>query len=159
MRLVCRDDVSGIILNTHSNGTVIGLDAIQDLPLFADRQIRAIITAGSPLRKYVDLFSWGTYIGLTPIIDRWWNFYDKQDFVADQLNGVYRGFDPVREVITPMPINDILVDNMANSSACSLQAHNYWDNEKEFIHQFAGLLRDVAVGGAGVDDGTVLAGS
>ncbi len=68
MRLACRDDVSGIILNTHSNGTVIGLDVVQELPPFATEKIRAIITAGSPIRKYVDLFSWGQNLAVMPKI-------------------------------------------------------------------------------------------
>jgi hypothetical protein len=159
MRLVCRDDVSGIILNTHSNGTVIGLDAVEGLPLFADRQIRAFITAGSPLLKYVDLFSWGTYIGLTPVIDRWWNFQDKEDFVADPLNGLYHGFDPVHETIVAMSINDIPVNNVENSPPGGLRAHNYWDNTKEFIPKVVSLLNDVVAAEDATANKAVPAGS
>lgn len=183
MRLACRDDVSSIILNTHSNGTVIGLDVVQELPPFATEKIRAIITAGSPIRKYVDFFSWGQNLAVMPKIERWWNFWDEKDFVADplrpsaswrrgtnptleienlppeQLVGIYQSLDPIKGEITPMLIEDKLVHNIPKSPPGGLQAHDYWDNIEDFIQPVARLLRDVAAGGAGVDDGTVLAGN
>jgi len=165
LRLACRDDVSGIILNTHSNGTVIGLDVVAELPPFASEKIRAVITAGSPIRKYVDLFSWGKHLAVIPKIGRWWNFWDEKDIVADplrpyakwmrgkdpapgqlppeQLVGIYQALDPTNGQITPMPIQDILVDNITNSLPGGMQAHNYWDNTKDFIAPVARLLKDV----------------
>lgn len=160
LRLAAREDVSGIVLNTHSNGTIIGLDVVQELPPFAAEKIRAIITAGSPIRKYVDIFDWGKHIPTVPKIERWWNFWDEKDIVADpllpaadwkrgekltpdQLVGIYQALDPIKGEITPMLINDIQVDNIANSPVGGLRAHNYWDNTKEFIPQVAKLLRDV----------------
>ncbi len=177
-------DVPGIILNTHSNGTVIGLDVVQELPPFATEKIRAIITAGSPIRKYVDFFSWGQNLAVMPKIERWWNFWDEKDFVADplrpyagwkrgenptleieklppeQLVGIYQSLDPTKGKITPMLIEDILVRNIPKSPSGGLQAHNYWDNTEDFIQPIAGLMRDMAAGGgAGVADATVLAGN
>jgi hypothetical protein len=160
LRLAARDDVSAIVLNTHSNGTIVGLDIIQELPPFAAGKIRAFVTAGSPIRKYVDLFAWGKHIFTTPKVERWWNFWDEKDIVADpllpaadwnrsekpkldQLVGIYQALDPLKGEITPMLINDIQIDNIANSPVGGLQAHNYWDNTKEFIPQVAKLLRDV----------------
>ncbi len=160
LRLAARKDISGIVLNTHSNGTIVGLDVVQELPPFAAEKIRAIITAGSPIRKYVDLFGWGKHIHTVPKIERWWNFWDEKDIVADpllpdanwkrgeklvpeQLVGIYQALDPVKGEVTPMLINDIQVDNIANSPVGGLQAHNYWDNSKEFIPQVAKLLKDV----------------
>jgi hypothetical protein len=159
-RLTAREDVSGIVLNTHSNGTVIGLDVVQELPPHAAEKIRAFITAGSPMRKYIDLFEWGNKLALVPLIERWWNFYDAKDIVADpllpdsswirgteptadQLVGIYQAFDPVKGEIMPMHIEDILVHNVPHSPPGALQAHDYWDNTAEFIPKVAELLRDV----------------
>jgi hypothetical protein len=160
LRLTLREDVAGIVLNTHSNGTIVGLDIIQELPPLAARKIRAFITAGSPIRKYVDLFDWGKHLATIPKVERWWNFWDAKDIVADpllpsadclrgnqptskQLVGIYQALDSNTGEVSPMLIKDILVDNMANSPAGGLQAHNYWDNTKEFIPQVAKLLRDI----------------
>ncbi len=167
MRLACRDDVSGIILNTHSNGTVIGLDVVAELPPFATEKIRAVITAGSPIRKYVDFFAWGQHLAVMPKIERWWNFWDEKDFVADplrpyagwkrggnptleieqlsaeQLVGIYQSLDPMTGQITPTLIKDILIDNIVNSPPGGLRAHNYWDNMVDFIPKVVGLLNEV----------------
>jgi hypothetical protein len=163
LRLASRDDVAGIILNTHSNGTLIGLDVVQELPPLAAKKIRAIITAGSPIRKYVDLFTWGEYLALepkiTPWLEQWWNFYDERDIVADQLrpwagwkrgmeptekqlNGIYQAASPGGEII-PVLIKDIQVNNVKNSPVGGIPAHNYWDNTEEFIPQVAELVRNV----------------
>jgi hypothetical protein len=163
LRLALRDDVSGIILNTHSNGTLIGLDVVQELPPLAAKKIRAIITAGSPIRKYVDLFTWGEYLALehtmAPWLEQWWNFYDERDIVADQLlpwagwkrgteptekqlNGIYQVTDPSGETFQIL-INDVPVDNVKNSSVGGIPAHNYWDNTKEFIPKVAEIVRNV----------------
>ncbi len=163
LRLALRDDVSAIILNTHSNGTLIGLDVVQELPPLAAKKIRAIITAGSPIRKYVDLFTWGEYLALehmmAPWLAQWWNFYDERDIVADrllpsagwkrgteptekQLMGIYQTADPGGEIIQIL-INDIPVNNVKNSPGGGIPAHNYWDNTEEFIPQFAEIVRNV----------------
>jgi hypothetical protein len=163
LRLALRDDVSGIILDTHSNGTLIGLDVVQELSPLAAKKIRAIITAGSPIRKYVDLFTWGEYLALepemAPWLDQWWNFYDERDIVADQLHpcagwkrgtqptekqlmGIYQVTDPGGEII-PILIKDKLVNNRANNVGGGIPAHNYWDNTKEFIPQVAEIVRNV----------------
>jgi hypothetical protein len=163
LRLALRDDVSAIILNTHSNGTLIGLDVLQELPPPAAKKIRAIITAGSPIRKYVDLFAWGEYLALepelTPWVEQWWNFYDERDIVAnrllpwagwkeetepppEQLIGLYQAANPGGEII-PILIKDKLVNNVKNSPGGGIPAHNYWDNTQEFIPQVAELVRNV----------------
>jgi hypothetical protein len=159
-RLTARKDVAGIVLNTHSNGTVIGLDVVQDLPPYAAEKIRAIITAGSPIRKYIDLFEWGNRVALVPQVGRWWNFYDARDIVADpllpdaswlrgteptaeQLVGIYKAFDPNKGEIVPMHIEDILVHNVPHSPPGALQWHDYWDNTIEFIPKVADLLKEI----------------
>ena len=164
LRLALRDDVTGIVLNTHSNGTLIGIDVVQELPPIAAGKIRAIITAGSPIRKYVDLFAWGKHLAVRPTIDhwvgQWWNFYDEKDIVADRLLpraawrrgkeptkedliGIYQALDLSTGDIDHILINDQLVHNIPNSPAGGMQAHNYWDNTEEFIPQVAKILRDV----------------
>lgn len=164
LRLALRDDVKGIVLNTHSNGTVIGIDVVQELPPIAAGKIRAIITAGSPIRKYVDLFAWGKHLAVRPKIDQWvgqwWNFYDEKDIVADQLLpyaawrrgaklteeeliGIYQALDLSTGDIDHILIKDKQVHNIPNSPAGGMQAHNYWDNTAEFIPQVAKILRNV----------------
>ncbi len=164
LRLALRDDVKGIVLNTHSNGTLIGIDAVQELPPIAAGKIRAIITAGSPIRKYVDLFAWGKHLAVRPTIDQWvgqwWNFYDEKDIVADrllpcaawrrgiepteeELIGIYQALDLSTGDIDHIPIKDNRVYNIPNSPVGGMQAHNYWDNTEEFIPQVAKILRDV----------------
>ncbi len=88
------------MLNTHSNGTVIGFDVVQELPPYAAEKIRAVITAGSPRRKYIDLFEWGNRVALVPLLERWWNFYDAKDIVADPLlpdASWIRGMEPTAD--------------------------------------------------------------
>lgn len=105
-RILYRDDVEGVVINSHSNGTVMAFDLISTLsPTMAPR-VRALITAGSPLRKYVDFIDWGTdarnffwaptgaavapaggaAAAAWPAGVHWWtNFWDQDDPVADPL--------------------------------------------------------------------------
>src|SRR5437016_13872047 len=62
LRLACRDDVDGIVLNTHSNGTVVAIDVLRTLPPFAARKVLALVTAASPLRKYIDFVTCGQHL-------------------------------------------------------------------------------------------------
>lgn len=161
-RLARNPDITSIVLNTHSQGTVLGFDV---LARFAPEKVRALVTAGSPLRKYVDLFSWGDRVGLIRDLVasdrqpswRWLNVYDPLDPVADPLRDprwrpgdpapaptaptLFRLDDPDKplDVTTDCPVTDLIVDNVANSGG-SLSAHNYWDNASEFIPELARLL-------------------
>src|SRR5258708_17036429 len=56
-RLAARPDVSTIVLNTHSNGTVMGFDFLRDASGAIAYRGGRLVSTGSPLRKYVDLFS------------------------------------------------------------------------------------------------------
>lgn len=157
LRLACRSDVAGIVINAHSNGTVIALDTLHRMPPFAARKIRLLITAGSPLRKYTDFFNWGQYLAMVPRLTQWLNFLDPKDPVADPLapdaswvsgtplqpeimTGLYKGLDPNTGEIYHIPIRDITVNNLKHSPAGGLQAHNYWDNEAEFVDMLAHIL-------------------
>jgi hypothetical protein len=160
MRLAGRDDVEGIIINSHSNGTIVALDILRDLPPFAARKVLGLITAGSPLRKYTDFFTWGENMSTIPKIEQWVNFLDPRDPVADPLafdslwkrgmpepahpTGLYKALDPVSGQISPMTIDDREVDNLKNSSGGGLQAHNYWDNKAQFVQPVSTILKELA---------------
>lgn len=166
-----RDDVAGIVVNGHSQGTVLTWDVLCRLPFSSwQRQgtskLRHYVTSGSPIRKYVDLFSWGEQVGqlstvLTgaPGAPGWTNFFDAHDPVADPLDaatawrpGQDRSVRPEGDVgllvaLNPdggasrhVAIRDTQVDNLANSEGGGLQAHDYWNNQTEVIEPLAGIL-------------------
>jgi hypothetical protein len=159
LALAARGDVAAFVVNAHSQGTVICWDVLCRLPLFSEPalrgRLRAFVTAGSPIRKYVDLFAWGELVGemaaLEPASFSWRNFWDPHDPVADPLDppaswrpgtppsepgereGLLLARDPAGGEARHMPISDTAVDNVHNSSGGGLQAHDYWNNLKEFI--------------------------
>jgi hypothetical protein len=99
LALLSRDDVDTIVLNTHSQGTVLCWDVLCRLPFstwvqhhdpYATR-IPHFVTAGSPIRKYVRMFAWGNQVGeLSSVLPSgamaWSNFCDPRDPVADPLS-------------------------------------------------------------------------
>ncbi|MBV9315136.1 MAG: hypothetical protein JO100_15715 [Pseudonocardia sp.] len=160
-RLSHRDDVDVIVLNTHSQGTVLAFDV---LSRNAPNKVRALVTAGSPLRKYVDLFAWGTDAGQMGQLDpgfRWLNVYDERDPVADPLappstwrlgEPIPTGEDTLFHFVKDRrdldekhncPTRDHVVDNLTYSLGGGLRAHNYWDNDKQFIPLLSGLMQSV----------------
>jgi hypothetical protein len=161
LRLASRDDVEGIVINSHSNGTVVALDVLRDLPPFAAKKVLGFVTAGSPLRKYSDFFNWGQHMSTIPRIEKWLNFLDPKDPVADPLapdaswkrgkpqtkkilTGLYKALDPNTGEVFPMKIDDREVDNLTHSIGGGLQAHNYWDNEPQFVKPLGDLLCEFA---------------
>jgi len=162
LRLAYRPDVDAIVVNSHSQGTVVSFDVLRDFPPVARYKIKAFVTAGSPLRKYTDLFQWGREVGCLYGMGQWSNFWDTRDPVADSLNapddwqpgqpadrtpdqqGLFQAVDPDSGNLLPYWIDETLVDNLANSSGGGLQAHNYWDNRQQFVVPFAQLLRGAA---------------
>src|SRR5438105_191621 len=161
LRVCLRDDVESVIVNSHSNGTVIAFDVLRELPLECARKVRGFVTAGSPLRKYTQLWSWGYEAASIGAIEgRWQNFWDDHDPVADPLGppddwrrGDEYFIDPQRALfhstdadsgeVSPIVISDVKVDNLVHSEPGSLRAHDYWDNDSEFVAPLAQLLRDV----------------
>ncbi|HEY1354607.1 MAG TPA: hypothetical protein VGF67_33775 [Ktedonobacteraceae bacterium] len=156
MRLACRSDVQSLVLNTHSNGSVIAFDVLRHLPALVTRKVKAFVTAGSPLRKYVDLFHWGNQIqGLTRV-EPWYNFWDRYDPVADPLapplswrpghpiqtsqERLFCRIDPQSETSLWVQVEDCEVNNVEKSRGGGLQAHNYWDNEEQVVRPLADIV-------------------
>jgi hypothetical protein len=168
-----RDDVSTVVVNAHSQGTVLCWDVLCRLPLWewtqaGDRRGRllsAFVTAGSPIRKYVDMFAWGRELGdlsALTVGDRsgfeWHNFWDPYDPVADPLDPApdWRPGEPVQTrapgqfgllvardpagAAHEVQVRDVCVDNIGNSSGGGLQAHDYWNNQVQFVTALAGML-------------------
>jgi hypothetical protein len=76
-QLAGRPDVDQIVLNTHSQGTVLAVDVLaRNMPATTT----AVLTFGSPLRKYVELYGWGDRVGHLAELwsrgGRWVNVYD-----------------------------------------------------------------------------------
>jgi hypothetical protein len=170
--LADRPDISAVIINAHSQGTVLCWDVLCRLPFSSwahDHDKRAglfrhFVTAGSPIRKYVDMFAWGDQVGelaaaLPPIGGlTWHNFVDPHDPVADPLNppSGWRPGDPWDQQPEPdggllvardpdgavrhVDIDDVAVDNIEYSSGGGLQAHDYWNNENQFVTCLGELL-------------------
>lgn len=156
-RLVSCPDVEGVVVNGHSNGTVMGFDLIAALSPPSARHVRALITAGSPLRKYSDLLDWGRDAGnMRLITGPWTNFWDPLDPVADPLAppsdwkrgkplpdgggpGMFVVHDPDTGAQSQMSVTDVQVDNVKDSKGGGLRAHNYWDNDA-FCSQAAALI-------------------
>lgn len=164
-RLLARSDVGKIIFNTHSNGTVIGLDVLRHLSAEDRERIACFVTAGSPLRKYVRFFSWGHQIIQTAdIVESWYNFLDRRDPVADPLwppvswrvgqeypspecplakQTLFSRIDPVSGQRIRIGIEDCTVNNVKESPGRGLRAHDYWDNRK-FVQRLSFLIQDMA---------------
>ena len=164
LRLVHRDDVDQVVVNSHSHGTVVAFDVLREMSVFSIPKVKWYITAGSPLRKYSDFFCWGTEAGTIKQVPGWTNFWDSKDPVADPLapprswrpgtdakvargsTGMYQALDPNHGELLNVDIEDEPVDNLTHSQGGGLQAHNYWDNEVEVIPAMVKILKDVQSG-------------
>lgn len=147
-RLAAREDVKTIVLNTHSNGTVIAFDVLPRIWPEQARKLGLYVTAGSPLRKYVHLLSWGNEVENWPDV-KWINYYDIDDPVADQLqppldirvtgnagmggSGLFVGYAPADRKPT-------VVDQRVSNVDANRDAHNYWGNQ-EFCRLLADQIR------------------
>ncbi|MCC6177703.1 MAG: hypothetical protein IT305_20570 [Chloroflexi bacterium] len=159
LRLAGRADVASIVVNAHSQGTVVAFDAVRSLPPLAAAKVRILITSGSPLRKYLDLFYWGNDVGSIGRVDDWTNFWDPKDPVADPLgpkrwkpgddevraNGatLFQSFDPDTATGLPYQVEDREVHNLTHSCGGGVRAHNYWGNDRQVVGPIALLLRGV----------------
>jgi hypothetical protein len=167
-------EMSVLVINAHSQGTVLCWDVLCRLP-FSDasigwaKRILTFVTAGSPIRKYVDLVFWGERVGQMQALSgsdfAWHNFWDDHDPVADPLDPpaswrpghptdapgdpddptLLVAIDPGTGDASHFTVEDQPVNNVKNSDGGGLQAHDYWNNQSEFVAPLATLLR-VAVG-------------
>ena len=157
-RLCSRDDVRWVIINAHSQGTVVAFDVLTGLPPMMAAKIPAVYTFGSPLRKYLDLFAWGNDVGILNGI-QWINVWDAADPVADPLKPgpkwragmplpdplvpptLFQYWDPDSGDPTPVRnLADRPVNNLRHSQGGGLKAHNYWDNVTEVVQPLAADL-------------------
>lgn len=161
-RLLARDDVATVVVNAHSQGSVVCYEVLQKLSTSRLSRVGVFVTAGSPLRKYVDFFGLSSDLSGAGEVP-WLNFWDALDPVADPLTpprewrpltdatvavgqvGLFRrrragGFTALAH------LTDQEVDNVARSAGPGLRAHNYWDNQAQFIKAVAGVLRELAAG-------------
>ena len=162
-RIMARPDVTGVIVNGHSNGCVMAFDFLAAMSPPQAPRVRAVITSGCPLRKYVDFMDWGTdarSLGLVQA-NRWTNFYDEADPVADPMQppatwkrddtdggpGLFVRYDPVSGQQSNVAVKDIKVDNVGAHVGGGLPAHNYWDNVGGFVTPVAGIVRDAVAAG------------
>lgn len=168
-----REDTSALVVNAHSQGTVLCWDVLSRMPFSGwqddhdrrGRLLRAFVTAGSPIRKYVDMFAWGAEVGQMAALTsggvagfEWRNFWDPFDPVADPLDppaswrpsnteperppgdlGLLVARDP-DGATRHVQVHDERVDNINKSSGGGLQAHDYWNNESQFVTALGGLL-------------------
>lgn len=156
MRIAARDDIDEIVINTHSQGTVVGFDVLRNVPDSTSKAVKwHFVTAGSPLRKYRDLFAWGDEVADIHGIEGWSNYYDDSDPVADPLafpnpaeittsplKTLFHWTNPETGDQVEQDVQDIKVDNLAHCvHPGGLQAHNYWDNVSDFIEPLANLLK------------------
>lgn len=175
LALLDRHESSTIVINAHSQGTVLSWDVLCRLP-FSNwlgggdpraGRIAHFVTAGSPIRKYVDMFAWGNQVGeLHAVLPsgalEWSNFCDPRDPVGDPLDppaswrpgqpwtppqapgdGLLVTRNPLDGTTLHAPITDIEVNNTKHSSGGGLQAHDYWNNTVEFVPALARLLSDL----------------
>ena len=155
-KLLEHPQVDVIVVNAHSQGTVLCWDVLCRLPLFDDKlgwtkRIPVFVTAGSPVRKYVDVFSWGHRVGQMAAFKHgelaWRNYYDPCDPVADALDPTpLVAVDRGSGIECHFPIADHRISNVEHSSGGGLQAHDYWNNETEFVAPLGELLHELVAG-------------
>jgi hypothetical protein len=144
-RLAAREDVRTIVLNTHSNGTVIVFDVLPRIWPEQARKLGLFVTAGTPLRKYVHLLSWGNEVANWPDV-KWINYYDIDDPVGDQLQppldvritgDAGMGGSGLFVAYAPADRKPAVVDQRVNNVDANRDSHDYWGNQ-----QFCKMLAD-----------------
>jgi len=149
-RLAAREDIARIVLNTHSNGTVIAFDVLPRIWPEQSRKLALYVTAGSPLRKYVHLLCWGNEVENWPAVS-WVNYYDVDDPVADQLqpplevpvtgapeiggSGLFVGYAPGDR-------KPAVEDQRVSNVDANRHPHDYWGNTR-FCELLAGQIMAV----------------
>jgi len=107
---------AAIILASHSQGTMVSYDVLQQAA-GSYPSLRIWITMGCPAEKYFTLFRWGDQrIGIPAGRPRWVNLWDSQDIVGRALS-------------TLIPWGNIVDTEVNNHDApeCA-DAHDHWNN-------------------------------
>jgi hypothetical protein len=158
IRLHDRGDVARVVVNAHSQGTVVAFDVLRTLPYQAVDLVTDLLTLGSPLRKYALLLDWGRDTGRIGAVPHWTNMWDELDPVADPLSpappwrrgdpdpekappGLFVDVDPESGISMPHDLLDVRVDNVHRVSAGGLRAHDYWSNLDEVVRPLANRLQ------------------
>lgn len=156
-RIMARPDVDAVVLNGHSNGCVMTFDFLAAISPPQAPKVRAVVTSGCPLRKYVDFMDWGTDARSFGLVraNSWTNFYDEVDPVADPMqppvtwkrtesdpggSGLFVHYDSATGTPEDLGVVDIKVDNIGAGAGGGLPAHNYWDNIREFVPKLAEIV-------------------
>ncbi len=157
LRLLLRPDVSRVVVNAHSQGTVVAFDVLRTLEPGRTARLAALVTAGSPLRKFVVLLRWGSEVGAIRLVPRWLNFWDPDDPIADPLSppaswrrgeplpdasGLLQAMDPDTGRLTSVAVQDLVVDNRGHVAGTAFQVHDYWDNHEQFVAPLAAVLKE-----------------
>jgi hypothetical protein len=157
LRLQLRGDVGRVVVNSHSQGTVVAFDTLRTLTVPALALVSDWLTLGSPLRKYAEILDWGTDVGAIIQVPHWTNLWDPLDPVADPLrppagwrrgdplptpgpSGLFQDVDPDTGVAAAHDVKDGQVDNVGNTSSPGLRAHDYWGNVREVVPEIARRL-------------------
>jgi hypothetical protein len=159
-RVLARGDVETVVINAHSHGTVVGYDVLQPLSARQLARVGAFVTAGSPLRKYVDFFGWNRDLAGAGEVP-WLNFWDRLDPVADPLAPPQEWRPLTDPTVAPgsaglfrlrrgggfaaqAHVADRSVDNVNHVSGGGLVAHDYWANRTQFVPALARVLKELA---------------
>lgn len=162
-RLAQRTDVDSIVVNAHSQGTVVAFDVVRQMSPEVTGRIRWLITAGSPLRKYAEMLSWGNDTGAIAQVPQWLNAWDRFDPVADPLEpdatwkrgqevtpqtprGLFQNVNWADGTQAPAGVVDCEVRNVTYVPGSGLRAHDYWGDVEQFVTPLAAVLQDVATG-------------
>lgn len=109
LRLTQRGDVAAIVVNSHSQGTVVAFDTLRTAPYEVIGLVPSWFTMGCPLRKYADILSWGTDVGRIASMKPWtrptgpiWQ-HAAGDSPMPSWTNVWDRLDPVADPLSPGP--------------------------------------------------------
>jgi len=66
------------------------------------------------------------------------------DKIVPSVEKLFSRIDLNSEEPSGIKVDDREVDNVVKSAGGGLQAHNYWDNEEQFVTQLADIVRAIA---------------
>lgn len=145
--LIKRGDIDAVVVNAHSAGTGIAFHVLKRMDPAIRAKVKAYVTSGTVLGKYVGLFGWRRKAtGLAGIA--WCNFYDPSDPVGDPLARRLTRFSfPPLSLFwhpdggrDPLRVIDCKVDNQANGGSGAIPVHDYFDNYRQFVRGLSEVI-------------------